>query len=293
MPARDIVKRARWFAPKVLRAAAVMLACLGASGQGVPSGELIPVDAALILAVDVSQSVDENRYRLQSEGMAEALESKAIADTIASGPYGRIAVQFVVWADGVETTIPWQIISSSETAAAFAGRIRQQTQRKGEYTCMARMMRTIEQDMLDDLQFKATRTILDISGDGIDNCADPTAIEDARDRLLRRGVTINGLPIIVHGENDVVGAGAYRAPGFGLRPLARGPGIETTLDRWFQDHVIGGQGAFVQPSQGYEEISRAFRQKFLNEISSVGFDRDRFAIAPNHLADSALSRPAN
>jgi len=267
-----MTKRVRSFAANALRIAFVALACLCNDGRGeLKSSEPTRVDAAVILAVDVSQSVDEARYRLQSEGMAAALESKAITDTITSGTYGRIALQFVVWADGIETTIPWQIISSSEDAATFAGRIRQQPQRKGEYTCMARMMRTVDEEMLDELPFTATRTILDISGDGIDNCADQSAIHDARDRLVQRGVTINGLPIIVSGENDVVGAGAYRAPGFGLRPLSREPGVETTLDHWFRDHVIGGQGAFVQPSKGYEEISRAFRQKFLNEISSSGF----------------------
>jgi hypothetical protein len=272
-----MVKRVESFMPNALKAASLVLAILCGSGFGtLRSSEPTHVDAALILAVDVSQSVDEDRYRLQIEGMAKALENKAVADTITSGPYGRIAVQFIVWADGVETTIPWQIISSRQNALTFSGLIRRQTHRAGEYTCMARMMRTVDEEMLDDLPFIPTRTILDISGDGIDNCAEPSAVDDARDRLVRRGVTINGLPIIVSGENDVVGAGAYRAPGFGLRPLSRGPGIETTLDRWFKDHVIGGQGAFVRPSQGYEEISHAFQQKFLTEISSIVFAARRY-----------------
>lgn len=224
------MKQAQSFIANAFKAALLMLAILcDGEFSALRSSELIGVDAALILAVDVSQSVDEDRYRLQIEGMAKALDDKAVADTIISGPYGRIAVQFIMWADGVETTIPWQIISSRQEASALANLMRQQTHRKGEYTCMARMMRTVDEDMLDDLPFTASRTILDISGDGIDNCADTSAIEDARDRLLRRRVTINGLPIIVSGENDVVGAGAYRAPGFGLRPLSQEPGVETTL----------------------------------------------------------------
>jgi hypothetical protein len=288
------VKQAQSFIANAFKAALLMLAILcDGEFSALRSSELIGVDAALILAVDVSQSVDEDRYRLQIEGMAKALDDKAVADTIISGPYGRIAVQFIMWADGVETTIPWQIISSRQEASALANLMRQQTHRKGEYTCMARMMRTVDEDMLDDLPFTASRTILDISGDGIDNCADTSAIEDARDRLLRRRVTINGLPIIVSGENDVVGAGAYRAPGFGLRPLSQEPGVETTLDNWFKDHVIGGQGAFVQPSQGYEEISRAFRQKFLNEISSRGFKPERFAVHLKHYAEPASPRPTD
>ncbi|AGK58667.1 hypothetical protein HYPDE_34978 [Hyphomicrobium denitrificans 1NES1] len=277
------MKRTESFMLNALKAASLVLAilCDGRFGA-LRSSEPFHVDAALILAVDISQSVDKDRYRLQIEGMAQALENKAVADAIISGPYGRIAVQFIVWADGVETTIPWQIISNEQNALTFSGLIRRQTHRAGEYTCMARMMRIVDGGMLDDLPFTATRTILDISGDGIDNCAEPAAIDDARDRLVRRGVTINGLPIIVSGENDVVGAGAYRAPGFGLRPLSHDPGVETTLDHWFKDHVIGGRGAFVQPSQGYEEISRAFQQKFLTEISSVVFEPRRYHELGSH-----------
>ena len=275
--------------PSVLGAACLVLVTLCEARFGVlRSLEPVRVDAALILAVDISQSVDEDRYRLQMEGMAKALENEAVADAITSGPYGRIAIQFIVWADGVETLIPWQIISSRKNALTFAGLIRRQTHRAGEYTCMARMMRIVDESMLDELPFTATRTILDISGDGIDNCAEPQAVNDARDRLVGRGVTVNGLPIIVSGENDVVGAGAYREPGFGLRPLSHDPGLETTLEHWFKDHVIGGRGAFVQPSQGYEEISRAFQQKFLTEISSTVFEPGR----DHREADGFAASPA-
>lgn len=134
---------------------------------------------------------------------------------------------------------------------------------------MARMMQIVSERIFDDLPFAASRKVLDISGDGIDNCAEPAAVDKARDAVLQRGVTINGLPIIVKGESDVVGAGAYRAPGFGLRPLTPGPEAETTLDHWFKDHVIGGPAAFLMPAQGYEDFSRAFRQKLLTEISAL------------------------
>lgn len=88
--------------------------------------------------------------------------------------------------------------------------------------------------------------------------------------MLELGVTINGLPILVPGENDVVGVGAFRKPGFGLREL---PGTSdqaaTTLDRWYRDHVIGGPGSFLLVAQGYEDFARALRRKLVTEISSA------------------------
>jgi hypothetical protein len=112
------------------------------------------------------------------------------------------------------------------------------------------------------------RVVIDVSGDGIDNCSDPDSVEAERAAVLATGATINGLPILVPGENDVVGAGAFRAPGYGLRPVS--PGSEqTTLDRWYREHVVGGPAAFVLAARGYGDFSRALRQKFVLEISAL------------------------
>ncbi len=81
---------------------------------------------------------------------------------------------------------------------------------------------------------------------------------------------INGLPIIVKGENDIVGSGAYRAPGLPLDGATIGPATgETTLDTWYKSYVVGGPAHFLLPAQGFEDFGRAFRQKFLTEISSL------------------------
>ena len=119
------------------------------------------------------------------------------------------------------------------------------------------------------LPLPADRVVIDVSGDGIDNCTEPDAFDAARDALLSAGATINGLPILVPGENDVVGAGAFRAPGYGLRPAGPGQGQETTLDGWYRAHVVGGPGSFLLAAQGYGDFARALRQKFVLEISAL------------------------
>lgn len=232
--------------------------------EGVPA-----IDTALIIAVDVSDSVNNTRYELQMEGIARALEDRSVAAAITSGPSGSIAVALVEWADRADVTIDWQIIRNSSDAARVAGLVRDLKPRRGEYTCLTRMMQIVSTTILDTLPVKPERIVLDVSGDGIDNCADPSASDDIRDELIGKGVTINGLPIIVAGENDIVGSGAYRAPGYGLRELPRGPDTgTTTLDAWFLAHVIGGPAAFLMPANGYDDFGRAFRQKFVSEISA-------------------------
>jgi hypothetical protein len=226
------------------------------------------VDRALLLAVDVSDSVDADRYRLQIEGIARALTDPEVIDAMLSGPHRGVAIALVAWSDHAEMVLPWQIVRNGDNARQVAGLVRRLPQISGEYTCLARMMSAVNDSLLASIPAQPTRVILDISGDGIDNCAEPAETDASRDALVARGVTINGLPILVDGENDVVGAGAYRAPGFGLRPLFPSPDSGTTLDRWFIDHVIGGPAAFVHPAMSYDDFGRAFRQKLIAELSA-------------------------
>ncbi|HEV7439359.1 MAG TPA: DUF1194 domain-containing protein [Methylobacterium sp.] len=221
---------------------------------------------ALVVSVDVSQSVDEARFRLQMEGIAEALEDPAVLAAITGNP-GGILFALVTWADKADLTLPWIRIATRRDAAAVAGRVRAVPRQAGTFTCLGQMLRTISASVLPSLPVPADRVVIDVSGDGIDNCADPEAIHDERDALLATGATINGLPILVPGENDVVGVGAFRAPGYGLRELKDGG--ETTLDRWHKAHVVGGPAAFVLAARGYGDFARALRQKFVIEISAL------------------------
>jgi hypothetical protein len=238
----------------------------GSASARAGGGTEAQVDTALVLAVDVSDSVDAERYRLQMEGIARALEDPAVAGAITSGPRGGIIVSLLAWSDDADLVMPWQTIRSAEQARAVAGLIRNLPQRGGEYTCVAKMLNTVRAEVLTEAPARAGRIVVDVSGDGIDNCAVRQASDEARNALVGEGATINGLPIIVEGENDVVGVGTFRRPGFAFEDL----GLDrdaTTLDAWYRDHIIGGGGAFLHVADGYEDFGRAFRLKFITEVS--------------------------
>jgi hypothetical protein len=228
------------------------------------------VDTALIVSVDVSQSVDADRYRLQMEGIAQAIEDPGVVASIAGGDRGAILFSMVTWADKADLALNWQRIASQADASRVAALVRSLPQVGGEFTCLGRMMHTVAASIVPHIPVPASRVVVDVSGDGVDNCSDRNEVHAERDAVLESGATINGLPIIVAGENDIVGTGAYRAPGYGLRELSRESDQDgTTLDQWFKDHVVGGPAAFVLAAQGYADFGRAFRRKFVTEISAL------------------------
>lgn len=252
------------FAGAVLASAVLATGLAGAIAGGDPQPH---ADTALVLAVDVSNSVDETRYKLQMEGIARALEDDGVIHAITSGPRGGIVLALVAWSDTATVALPWQQISAADDAYRVARLIRALPQTGGEYTCFAGMMRQVHDQVLPHARRLADRVVLDVSGDGIDNCEVRAAADQARDAVVAEDVTINGLPIIVAGENEIVGAGTFRRPGYAFEDL----GLDrdaTTLDVWYRDHVIGGPGAFLHVAHGYEDFGRAFRQKFITEISA-------------------------
>ncbi|MEO1281077.1 MAG: DUF1194 domain-containing protein [Pseudomonadota bacterium] len=225
------------------------------------------VDTALIISVDVSQSVDAERYALQMEGIARALEDPDVVGAIVSAPLGRILFMMIAWADSPKIVVPWTWIASPDDAIATANLVRNVPQQGGEFTCLARMLRIVNESVLPTMPKRARRVVLDVSSDGIDNCTPAPQVDEARDRLIGNGVMINGNPIMIPGENDTVGVGAYRKPGYGL---AVGPDTEmTTMEKWYTAHVMGGPGAFVLPAYGYRDFGRAIRKKFMMEVTEA------------------------
>jgi hypothetical protein len=202
------------------------------------------VDTALILAIDVSNSVDARRYRLQIDGIADALEDPAVQAAVLGGPHQAIAIGIVLWADRPRFSIPWVRIASAADAAGLARKVRRLARQGGEFTCVAQMMRFVADKITPQIPMRATRVVLDVSGDGRENCNPEVAPAELRDELVAIGLTINGLPILEGGEG-------------------------TTLAGWYRENVIGGLGAFVLPAQGFEDFGRAFRQKFMTEISAL------------------------
>lgn len=221
-------------------AALLVLLCVrGSDAQSQAS-----VDTALILAVDVSNSVDARRYRLQVDGIADALEDPSVLAAILGGPRRSIAISIVLWADRPRFSIPWVRIASAADAAALAGKVRRLPRQGGEFTCVAQMMRFVADKITPQIPMRAARVVLDVSGDGRENCNPELAPAAVRDELVGIGLTINGLPIL-EGEQA------------------------TTLAGWYRENVIGGLGAFLLPAQGFEDFGRAFRQKFMTEISEL------------------------
>ncbi|KRE15931.1 tRNA delta(2)-isopentenylpyrophosphate transferase [Bosea sp. Root381] len=212
----------------------------GARGGGVQP--LRRVDTALILAVDVSNSVDARRYRLQVEGIAGALEDPSVQAALLGGAHGSIAISIVLWADRPHLLVPWVRIASAADAVALATRLRGLVRQGGEFTCVAQMMRFVADKITPQIPVQATRVILDVSGDGRDNCNPVPASPSTRDELVAIGLTINGLPIL---EGDQA----------------------ATLAGWYRENVIGGPGSFILPAEGFKDFGRAFRQKFMTEVS--------------------------
>lgn len=219
---------------------------LGVAAAFAGSGETVSeVDTALIVSVDVSNSVDDQRYKLQMEGIAQALEDPTVVGAILNGPQGGILFSMVSWADRPRIVIPWQRIASAEDARAVAAKVRALPREGGEFTCVTRMLRNISDKVVPQIPAKPSRIVVDVSGDGRENCNPDEPIEAVRDELASSGVTINGLPIL---EGD------------------EGP----TLEGWYREHVTAGPGSFVLPADGFKDFGRAIRQKFVIEVSGAG-----------------------
>lgn len=250
----------------IFRTAASALACFVAfvAWMWLPvSAQELQVDTALIVSVDVSNSVDNDRYRLQMEGIAKALEDPGVIDAIMSGPNGGILFAMVTWADRPTLSLPWVKITSKEEALAVASKVRKLPLAGGEFTCMTKMLRSANDKIVPQIPAKALRIVIDVSGDGPDNCNADEPIETVRDELVANGVTINGLPIL-QGANagaadDGAAAGGKQTDAEIADPIG--------LEEWFKTHVKGGNGSFVLPANGYGDFARAIRQKFVIEIS--------------------------
>jgi Protein of unknown function (DUF1194) len=214
------------------------------SAQAEKSARAEIVDTALVLAVDVSGSINADRYALQMEGIAEAFEDRDVQRIILSGPNGSIFVALVEWSNTASVTIPWTLIADGSDAQAFADRVRHATRVDNQFTCMSRALQLVEGKVIPFLPVPAERTVIDVSGDGHDNCNLNPPVNAVRDELVAAGVTINGLPIL---EGDEA----------------------ATLEAWYREHVIGGSEGFLVPARGFADFQRAMRRKFILEISAL------------------------
>jgi hypothetical protein len=207
------------------------------------------VDLELVLAVDVSTSIDDGEFALQRNGYAHAFMNPEIIAAIRSGAHGRIAVTYIEWAaaESQKQVIPWTVLSDAESGTLFAEEILAAPRSFRGWTSISGAIDYAMQAFAAS-PHATTRRVIDVSGDGINNSGRPS--ENARDEALAKGVTINGIVIM----NDVPSAMSFWR-------------TEPPLDDFYRDRVIGGPGAFVMIVEDFTTFEHAIRNKLLREIA--------------------------
>jgi hypothetical protein len=207
----------------------------------------IPVDVELVIAVDVSYSMDPDEQALQREGYILALTSKEFLQALRQGANGKIAITYFEWAGQFDQKVvmPWRLIDGPEAADAVAAEIARAPYRRASRTSISGALR-FAKPLFDDSGYKGLRRVIDVSGDGTNNAG--PLIVPTRDDVLAGGITINGLPIMLK------------------RPYVGTMDIEE-LDIYYEDCVIGGPGAFVVPIREREKFIEATRTKLVLEIA--------------------------
>jgi hypothetical protein len=225
------------------------LAVLLSAGIGtLPAAAQPAADLQLVLAVDASGSVDQYRFELQKRGYVAAFRHARVLEAIRSGPNQAIAVTMAQWTGPMMQVhvVGWSLVGDDESAAAFATAIeRAPRQLFGGGTSISGAI-DYAMTLFPKSPFRAPRRVIDISGDGSNNRG--RSVTSARDEAVAAGVGINGLPILA---------------------------LEPDLDRYYQDSVIGGPGAFVVAAKDYETFGEAILKKLITEIAWN--DRPRLA----------------
>lgn len=213
----------------------------------------VEVDLELVLAVDVSRSVDDQEFELQRRGYARAFTHPTVIRAIQANPLRKIAVAFVEWsgAEFQKTVVPWTEIADAESGALFADRVLEAPRSFWGWTSISG---AIDHSVgMFGQAYRGRRKVIDVSGDGINNSGRPAYA--ARDDAVARGVAINGLVIM----ND--------NPNPGPRGFAQPP-----LDEFYREQVIGGPGAFVIAIDEFESFAYAIVNKLIKEIADFAVD---------------------
>lgn len=223
-----------------LAALSLMLALLAQPA----GGQNIAVDLELVLAVDVSYSMDEREQRIQRNGYVAAMQDPLVIGAILSGPLRRIAVTYVEWGGSAVQTVPWTVIDSPASAARFAETLRLQPRRRIPFTSISDTL-AFARRLIGFNGFRGKRSVIDISGDGPNNYGAPAPV--ARDAALREGITIDGLPIMLENPSSA-------------------PTIPD-IDAYYRHCVIGGNGAFLLRVRRLDQFADTIRAKLVTEIT--------------------------
>ena len=233
-------------------ALALALAAFGARAAGAP----VPVDAAIVLAADVSRSIDDEEFALERRGYADAIQSQQLIDAISTGPHGAIALAYVEWAgDGEEkVVVDWAVIRNQAGARAFVAALNATPRSYLGRTAIGAAI-DFSFALFTESAFETSRRVIDVSGDGTNNQGRP--VTAARDAAVGAGAVINGLAIF---NRKAASMGGY------LAMHTNPPG---GLAQYYRENVIGGEGAFVVPIDDFRTFGEAMMRKLLNEIADA------------------------
>lgn len=224
--------------------------------------DVVPVDLLLVLAADVSRSLDQTKFRLQREGYAKAITDSRVLGLIKAGPHGRIGIMLVEWsgAGAAAVMIEWTLIDDAASARTFADKILAAPRLFMDRTSISTAI-DFSRGQFERAPFTSERRVIDISGDGTHNSGRNLA--DARNEALGAGIVINGLAIL------------------SAVPLAFNPAHTHPpggLLHYYEENVIGGPGSFALAADGFEDFGQLMVQKLIKEIASIdgiGPGRDR------------------
>ena len=212
------------------------------------------VDLLLVLAADVSRSVDNAKFQLQREGYAAAISDRRVLDAIRSGRNGRVGLTFVEWsgAGSQRVLIDWTTIGDAETARNFGDRLLELPRSFADRTSISGAIE-FAMGQLARAPYESARRTIDVSGDGTNNAGRDVTL--ARDEAVAQGVTINGLVILSE------------------TPLAWNPDHTNPpggLQNYYRNNVIGGPGAFVLVAENFNSFGQAIVKKMIAEVAQAG-----------------------
>jgi hypothetical protein len=222
------------------------LAVLPTPAVAAPAAGATQVDLKLVIATDVSRSINSEEARIQREGTAEAFLNPDVVKAIQSGALGRIAIAMIDWSSPQfdRVVLDWTIVKDKASATALAEKIRNIPRAPGRRTSISSALE-LGSLLLEasDNDIVATRKVIDVSGDGPNN--DGNSLQETHDKTIASGVVVNGLPIMDENAN----------------------GYFPNLDKYYAGCVVGGKGAFVVVVRSFKDFGAAMRHKLILEIS--------------------------
>jgi hypothetical protein len=236
-----------------MRVTKVVLSCLivvlaGAFPSAGAIARSLEVDLRLVLAVDISRSMNAEEQYLQRVGYVRAFENPLVIEAIQRGPNRRVAVTYVEWADAQFISVPWTVLDSPRSAKDFAKRLLAAPARRARRTSISDAL-LFSAGLFGTSGLTSLRRVIDISGDGPNNLG--LGVEEARDLVIGQGITVNGLPIVMRTGS-----------------LASFPNVKD-LDLYYEECVIGGPGAFIVPVRKQSEFASAILRKIVLEIAGA------------------------